>query len=125
MTAQPLAAQPAASEVASRDALPDPHVWAAHIAQAILDTLLGTRPAHQLARWTDPTVYSAILSATPGHPASPGAPRPAVRGIRISMPVAGVAEASVLVQVGPRFRAAAMRLEGTDNRWLCTAFDLI
>jgi hypothetical protein len=126
VTTQPLATRPlTASPTVSGDPLPDPHVWAAHIAQAILDTLFGTRPAHQLVRWTDPAVYSAILSATSVHVRTPGAPRPAVRSIRVSMPVARAAEASVVLQVGPRYRAAAMRLESVGNRWLCTTFELI
>lgn len=125
MTTQSPAVSPrAVTPVVSREP-PDPHIWAAHIAQAILDTIFGTRPAHQLLRWTDPAVYSTILSATPAHPAAPGAPRPAVRSVRISMPVAHAAEASVLLQLGPRYRAAAMRLDGVGNRWLCTAFELI
>lgn len=126
MTPHPLSPKPlAAPPVISGDTLPDPHVWTAHIAQAIVDTLFGTRPARHLARWTDPAVFSSILSATSVHPPTPGAPRPAVRGIRISMPVAGVAEASVLLQIGSRYRAAAMRLEGVGNRWVCTVFELI
>lgn len=131
MTQQPLATSafttepPAQSPRRSLEASPDPHVWAVHIAQAILDTLFGTRPAHQLARWTDSAVYNSILSGTPvGRPAS-GASRPAVRSIRITTPVAHAAETSVLVQIGARYRAAAMRLECVDRRWLCTAFELI
>lgn len=115
----------AEQSLASRDPVPDPHVWAVHIAQAILDTLFGTRPAHHLARWTDPTVYKSILSATSVRRPVPGAPRPAVRSIRVAMPVAHAAETSVLLQVGTRYRAAAMRLESVNGRWLCTVFELI
>lgn len=126
MTTQPLpAGQPTGSPLPVRGRLPDPHIWAAHIAQAILDTLFGTRPAQQLFRWTDPAVYRTILSATSASPPAPGSPRPAVRSVRIFMPAAHAAEASVLLQVGPRYRAAAMRLEGTGQRWLCTAFQLL
>lgn len=41
------------------------------------------------------------------------------------MPAADAAETSVLLQIGTRYRAAAMRLENVDGRWLCTVFELI
>jgi hypothetical protein len=103
----------------------DPSMWARHIAQAITDALYGKRPVQQLLRWTDPDAYHAIVTTLEAHAPSAGEPRPAVRSLRVSTPTANVAEVSALVQIGHRYRAAAMRLEGDDRRWRCTAFTLI
>ena len=126
MTADSLSAEPwHAEHVPNVAELADPSAWAAHIAQAIVDTLFGTRPIQQLLRWTDAAVYHALVTALSDNSPAPGAPRPAVRRIRISTPAAKVAEVSVLIQMGLRYRAAAMRLEVVGPHWRCTAFDLL
>jgi len=48
-----------------------------------------------------------------------------VRKIRITQPLDGVVEATVTVRYGPRLRVVAIRFEGLDHRWLCTALELI
>jgi hypothetical protein len=43
----------------------------------------------------------------------------------VCTPTDGVAEASAVIQVGRRCRALAMRLEGLDGQWRCTALEII
>ena len=47
-----------------------------------------------------------------------------VRSVHVSEPVDGVAEVCAIVQQGPRCRAIALRLEGIDGRWQCTALHI-
>jgi hypothetical protein len=50
------------------------------------------------------------------------APRPErVRSVHVSEPADGVAELSVVLVGAGRPRALALRLEGWDGRWICTA----
>lgn len=109
--------------------LPEPRRWAARLAQAVLETLAGQRPVQQLSRWTDEPVFVALsrranLRAARRRPRTP-AHRVTVRSVRASRPAPNAVEACVVVQTGPRARAVALRLEGLDGRWLCTALDVI
>jgi hypothetical protein len=58
--------------------------------------------------------------------------RPRVRRVLTSVPRAGVVEMTVIVGIGARVRAMAVRLEyaepgpradGREQRWLCTAIE--
>lgn len=117
-------------EPTARCLLPDPRAWALRFAQAMAEVLAATRPARQLFRWTSWPLYlqlermvaepAARLATSP-----PGKPlRPVLRSIRVSEPCPGVAEACAVVRVGGRFRALALRFEGLDGRWLCTALQV-
>jgi hypothetical protein len=44
--------------------------------------------------------------------------------VRVTEPADGVAEVSALVRRGLRVTAVALRLEGMDGRWQCTALEL-
>ena len=97
------------------------------------------RPVSQLVRWTTAAIYEE-LCARVARPAA--AARPAVRtrvgnrdvvatrlaevvrSVRVSEPGDGVAEVCAIVQQGPRCRAIALRLEGIDGRWQCTALQI-
>lgn len=109
--------------------LPPPHAWAARLSQALAEVLSGTRPAQQLVRWTSLDVY-ACLRRHVAHRLQntvPGRTRPApvvLRSVRLSEPLEGIAEVSAVLQIGPRARALALRLEGVDGRWRCTAFEM-
>ena len=48
-----------------------------------------------------------------------------IRKIYLSEPVEGVAESSVTLKINDRVRSLILRFEGVDNRWLCTALDLL
>lgn len=106
------------------DELPDPAKWAARIAQAALECLYGPRPLQQLMRWTSETVYSHLAeNIGVRRPLRPVRGR--VRVVRTSRPRDEVVEASVAVQVGVTIKAVALRLEAYDDRWMCTALDVI
>lgn len=110
--------------------LPEPRPWAGRLVQAIVEVSSGVRPVSQLVRWTTTDVYatmqrriarSELLSQH-----SPGGRRVGaiVRSIRVDEPADGVAEVCAVVQHGARCRAIALRLEGFDGRWQCTALQV-
>jgi hypothetical protein len=106
-----------------RDLLPDPRPWTARLAQAIVEVLAGARPASQLSRVATLDVLQLLergsgrLGTRPGRPAQ----RPIVGSVHVSEPLDGVAEACAVVDTGPRKRAIALRLEGVNGQWRCTA----
>jgi hypothetical protein len=113
-----------------RDQLPEPQLWSARLVQAFVEVHAGLRPAAQLIRWTTTAVQdtisrqpslSATASATDVRTRRHGE---VVRSVRASEPVDGVVEVSAVVQRGDRCRAIALRLEGIDGRWQCTAVQL-
>ncbi len=102
----------------------------------MIEVVSGVRPVSQLVRWTTAAVYDELCARVARPVASTGAvgravnttatPRLAevVRSIRVSEPHDGVAEVCAIVQQGPRCRAIALRLEGIDGRWQCTALQI-
>ena len=109
-----------------RSALPEPRTWAGRFVQAVIEVLAGDRPPSQLVRWTSTEVYDDVACRiTSG--ARPGAatpPRAVVRSVHVTEPADGVAEVCALVRRGIRCTAVALRLEGMDGRWQCTALEL-
>jgi hypothetical protein len=113
----------------SRVLLPEPKAWAGRLVQAIIEVTAGVRPLAQLVRWTTTDVYDAVQCRVHDalhNPRPVPARRPAevVRSVHLSEPADGVAEVCAIVQQGPRCRAIALRLEGVDGRWQCTALQL-
>jgi hypothetical protein len=109
-----------------RALLPEPQLWAARLVQAFVEVDAGLRPATQLIRWTTTSVQEAIVR--PASTQQRVAERQLgeiVRSVRASEPVDGVVEVSAVVQRGGhgRCRAIALRLEGIDGRWQCTALE--
>ncbi len=112
-----------------RGELPDPARWAPRLVQALLEVLAGDRPLSQLIRWADAEVYADLLRRlTVGAGSHAGRPGPARRGVlrsvRIHEPDDGVAEVAAVVARAGRVGALALRLEGLDGRWQCTALEL-
>lgn len=104
--------------------------WVRRFAQAVVEIVGGDRPASQLLRWTDKSVYvdlhrrAFLVARAGGH--VPGQARvqpvsPRVRSVHTCFLEADVVEASAHVQYGGRSRALAARFELRDGRWLCTA----
>ena len=110
----------------SRAELPEPRSWAARLVQALVEVLAGDRPVGQLVRWTSAAVYDDVAAlALPGERGTTAGARGVVRSVHVSEPVDGVAEvAAVVVRRGRRATAVALRLEGLDGRWQCTAVEL-
>jgi Family of unknown function (DUF6459) len=115
-----------ATEPTRRDLLPDPRPWTARLAQAIAEVLAGARPAGQLSRVATLEVLQLLERGSGRLGARPGAPpqRPIVGSVHVSEPRDGVAEACAVVDTGPRKRALALRLEGIDGQWRCTALHI-
>lgn len=106
--------------------LPDPVAWTRTFAQAVVEVLSGHRPAPQLAGMATMSVYAGIertvtLRGRRGVQERRTVVRPIVRSVHVSEPADGVAEACAVVDTGTRRRALALRIEGVDGRWTCTA----
>lgn len=104
--------------------LPDPRRWTAQLTQAAIECIYGQRPVQQLLRWTNEAAYNDVVRRNIRQDVTPIGPS-RVRSVRVCRVNDAVAEASAVVQLGPRAQAVALRLEAVDGRWLCTAFDLI
>jgi hypothetical protein len=103
-------------------ALPPLRRWSGQFAQAVVEVLAGDRPLSQLVRWTTSGVFDDLagrIDATPAESA-----RGVVRSLHLSEPADGVAEVAASVRRGSRCTALAIRLEGLDGRWQCTALDV-
>jgi hypothetical protein len=115
-----------------RTHLPEPVPWAGRLVQGILEVLSGVRPLSQLVRWTTTDVYDSIATRTEHRfrrisetrEVAPHRLAEVVRSVHVSEPVDGIAEVCAIVQQGPRCRAVALRLEGIDGRWQCTALQI-
>ena len=102
--------------------LPDPDRFAPQLAQALVEVMVGARPAPQVIRWTSPEVYAvlarrALVAARRG---LQHGRRPVVRRVRVHDVGDGVVEVAVVVVHPDRVRALAMRLAGVDHRWVVT-----
>ncbi|WP_146903813.1 Rv3235 family protein [Cellulomonas aerilata] len=106
--------------------LPDPTPLCCAMVQAAVEGLRGVRPLAQLTRWVSPEVYDLLqlraeLVQRAGRPT---ASRAGIRRIRLFRIGEEVAEASVVVDDGPRVRAVAVRLEGHRGRWRAVAMEI-
>jgi Family of unknown function (DUF6459) len=129
--------------------------WPSQFAQVLSEALAGSRPASQLAPWTTEQARKRISQLGPilaprgasaRRPTGPAQrSQPRVRRVIVSSPVQGVLEMTVIVDLGARARAVAVRLErpspadvspGTQpgpharsrkatpaSGWLCTAIE--
>lgn len=103
-----------------RAELPSPGPRAAAAVRLLLEVLVGDRPVRQISGWVSPRVLAGLDGRRPGRRDGFGR-RPVVRSLRVTEPGDAVAEVSAVVDVGPRVRAVALRLEGLDGRWTVTA----
>lgn len=105
-----------------RTNLPEPRQWAGRFVQAVVEVLAGERPTSQLVRWTTRQVYDDLSGRAPRGAGSSA--RALVRSVHVTEPADGVAEVAALVRRGQRCSAVALRLEGLDGRWQCSALEL-
>lgn len=97
--------------------------WPGQFAQALAEALAGARPACQVVPWTTEQARRRIRQLGPLLQAGS---RPRVRRVRTFVPHSGALEMTVIVGVGQRVRALAVRLEqagGEQGRWVCTAIE--
>jgi Family of unknown function (DUF6459) len=119
---------------------PDRAAWPSQFAQVLAETLAGSRPRRQIRPWATDQALRRIRQLGPMLAAPAGGVQPRVRRVVTSRPAAGVVEMTVIVSVGPSFRALAVRLERdgpgrarpgrTDHgrtpqpaSWVCTAIE--
>jgi Family of unknown function (DUF6459) len=96
--------------------------WPGQFAQALAETLAGSRPHRQLTPWTTEQVRRQIRQLGPLFATGD---RPLVRRIMTTTPATGVLELTAVVGFGPRVRVLALRLEreGAGRAWCCTAIE--
>ena len=85
--------------------------------------LSGRRPIVQLTRHVSPAVRRGLGRAGAGQQLQ-SAVAPVLHSLHLSEPADGVCEMSAIVEVGPRYRAVAARLEWKFDHWLCTALQV-
>jgi hypothetical protein len=96
---------------------PDPGpVLPRQFADFLVEGLAGTRPTRQLLPWMSKRgsvhLHRLMPLFTGGH-------QPRVLRVLTTRPAPDVIEMTIVVVIGPRTRALAIRLEHTE-RWLCT-----
>jgi hypothetical protein len=96
--------------------------WAPRFARLLVEALAGSRPVRQILPWTTARARTHLRRILP---ALDWGQRPRVVRVLTSRPASHVVEMSVVVALGTRTRALAVRLEqtqraGQPTRWLCT-----
>jgi hypothetical protein len=86
------------------------HGWPGHFAQVLAETLAGSRPAQQIVPWTTEQAQRHIQRLGPLMSAGS---QPRVRRVVTFRPSADVLEMTIVLVVGPRVRALAVRMERT------------
>ena len=101
-------------------ALPNVHLWTMSLAVSALEVFAGRRNPAQLAMRCHRVVYNDLLVCA-------GMSKEIGRVIKIhqDFPFDGIAESSITIKFSDRFRAMVIRAEGINERWLCTALELI
>ena len=111
-----------------RSELPPPRVFGARLVQHLTEATSGERPLAQLAPYLSRTVYHRLerhfATTVRGAGASGPDNRANVRSVHVCEPTDGVAELAAVVRRGGRMAAIALRLEGVDGRWQCTALQM-
>lgn len=100
--------------------LPELHEWTMRFVVSVLEIWAGRRSPSQLTRMCHRKIFTE-LHARAGSMKEVGK----LRTIHQSEPLDGICESVVTVRYGERLRALSLRFEGVDNRWLCTALDLL
>ena len=107
-----------------RAELPDPELAGRRLVTLTLEAFAGRRPIGQLQSLVSPPLFTALSGRRRPGWCSTGTSPLLVSSVRVSEPVAGVAEVSAVARRDGRARAVAARLEGIDGRWRCTALQI-
>jgi hypothetical protein len=100
--------------------LPDIHEMTFQFIHNVLEIWAGRRSASQVQAMCHHLIY-ADLQRKAGQQKLVGR----IRKIKVTEPLDGIIESTVTVRYDDRLRAVAIRFEGLDGRWLCTALTLI
>jgi len=90
-----------------------PPAWPSKFAQVLAETLAGSRPPRQITPWTTERARRHIQRLGPMLAAGE---RPRVRRVVTFRPTSDAVEMTVIVSVGPKVRAIAVRLERDGPR---------
>src|SRR4051794_25752351 len=113
----------------SRLQLPSPKAFGGRLVQALSEASAGERPLAQLSPYFSRPVYHRLerhfATTLRGTGAQAGPDNKAnVRSVHVCEPSDGVAEVAAVIRRGARMAAIALRLEGRDGRWQCTALHI-
>jgi Family of unknown function (DUF6459) len=111
--AQPPVSPAPAAQPAPGQSLAVSGAWPSKFAQVLAETLAGSRPPDQIVPWTTEQTRRRIGQLGP---LLATAHRPRVRRLLVMSPASGVLEMTVIVGLGPRVRAVAVRLERAGKR---------
>lgn len=107
-------------QVTSAASLPELSRWVTIFTINLLEIWSGKRQPAQLMSKCHRVIYLELLRGV-GSLKSTGR----MKSVFISEPLDGACEAAVTVTFAERTRALAIRFEGVDGRWLCTALRLL
>lgn len=99
----------------------DHHRLAVSAATVLVEILQGRRPLTQAARLCSEPASTALAD----HFARLPWAKARLAGVRESSPREGTVEAAVRLAMSGRYLAAALCLEASEGRWLCTQFDIL
>lgn len=88
---------------------------------AMIDVIQGRRPPAQLIRWVSDEVLADLVLRARLHQRNPIAL--GIRSYRVQLVTPRAAEVSARLRHGPRFTAAAFRVESVAERWMCLIAD--
>jgi hypothetical protein len=109
-----------APEPTSSADLPEINEFVFHFIHNVVEIWAGRRSASQVQAMCHHLIF-ADLQRKSGQQKEVGR----IRKLKVTQPLDGICEATVTVRYGDRLRAVAIRFEGLDGRWLCTALTLI
>jgi hypothetical protein len=109
-----------APEPTSAADLPDIHELTFQFIHNVVEIWAGRRSAGQVQAMCHHLIF-ADLQRKAGQQKLVGR----IRKIKVTEPLDGISESTVTVRYGDRLRVVAIRFEGLDGRWLCTALTLI
>ena len=109
-----------APEPTSSADLPDIHELVFQFLHNVVEIWAGRRSASQVQSLCHHLIYSDLQKRV-GEQKLLGR----IRKIKVTQPLDGISESTVTIRYGSRLRVAAIRFEGLDQRWLCTALTLI
>ena len=108
----------------ARADLPDPRIAGRRLLTLTLEALAGRRPLTQVQPLTALGVYAALKSGRRPRWCVEGTAPVLLGPVHVCEPVDGVAEVSAVARRSGRAHAVAVRLEGMDGRWRCTALQI-
>ena len=109
-----------APEPTSAADLPDIHELVFQFIHNVVEIWAGRRSASQVQAMCHHLIY-AELQRKAGQQKLVGR----IRKINVTEPLDGIIESTITVRYADRLRVVAIRFEGLDGRWLCTALTLI